>query len=162
MIVEIINDVELDQPSTELLQRAVAFAVQVEAGGTGFEVCLTLTNGADIAMANKGYRGVDAPTDVLSFPLLEFDGYADGVQDFYAQEYINPETGLVMLGDIMLNVEQARQQAEEYGHSFAREACYLCVHSVLHLLGYDHMLDADKQVMRTREEEIMNEFGLAR
>ena len=83
-------------------------------------------------------------------------------EDCFYPEIINPQTGEIMLGDIVLSMEAARAQAEEYGHSLEREAVYLCVHSVLHLLGYDHIQPADKALMRAREEEIMNAFGLSR
>lgn len=99
---------------------------------------------------NLMYRQVDRATDVLSFPLIE---------DF---NHISEENGEILLGDVVICIEQAEKQAEEYGHSVQRELVYLFVHSVLHLLGYDHMEEDDKAKMRKKEEEIMNLLSLQR
>lgn len=144
----------------QLLERAVAFAVKEEMGGDNFEIFLTLTDGEGIKELNRQYRNIDKATDVLSFPLLKRTPGQTG--EFWEEQDIDPQTGEVMLGDIVLSLEAARAQAAEYGHSLEREAAYLCVHSVLHLLGYDHISQEDKRLMRKREEEIMNAFGLGR
>ena len=116
------------------------------------EVNLTLTDNEGIHTINKEFRQIDRPTDVLSFPLGE-----DGNYD------INPATGAAMLGDIVLSMERAQTQAEEYGHSLQREVGYLTVHSMLHLLGYDHLDEGEqKKQMRAREEAILAELGITR
>ena len=103
-------------------------------------------------------RRVDEPTDVLSFPMFEFVpgefDPASGIPD--------PHTGRLPLGDMVLSLDRIRSQAEEYGHGIKREAAYLAVHSVLHILGYDHTDEnGDKRIMRAREEEIMKKLGLS-
>lgn len=101
---------------------------------------------------------MDAPTDVLSFPMFEF---VPG--DKPAEEDIEPGSGLVPLGDMVLNLDRVRSQGEEYGHGPRRECAYLAVHSVLHLLGYDHMDDGPmKAQMRQREEAILGQLGIGR
>ena len=97
-----------------------------------------------------------------SFPLMEFEKGAEGRVDPEDEDAVDPDTGLIMLGDIVINMERVFSQAEEYGHSPEREGCYLCVHSVLHLLGWDHMEPEDKKAMRLQEEKLMEGMRLAR
>ena len=104
----------------------------------------------EIHELNKLHRGVDKPTDVLSFPQFE-----DVCEEA-------PEEGEICLGDVVICREKAAEQAEEFGHSFEREILYLFVHSVLHLLGYDHMEEGEKKVMRAREEKIMEHIDVLR
>lgn len=114
------------------------------------ELSVTFVGLDEIHELNREYRGVDRPTDVLSFPQFE-----DLTEDI-------PEVGEICLGDVVICREKAEEQAEEFGHSFERELVYLFTHSVLHLLGYDHMEEDEKKVMRQREEEIMEQIGLMR
>ncbi len=114
------------------------------------ELSVTFVGLDEIHEMNREYRGVDRPTDVLSFPQFED-----------LEEEI-PEVGEICLGDVVICREKAEEQAEEFGHSFERELVYLFTHSVLHLLGYDHMEEDEKKVMRQREEEIMEQIGLMR
>ena len=114
------------------------------------ELSVTFVGLDEIHELNREYRGVDRPTDVLSFPQFED-----------LEEEI-PEVGEICLGDVVICWEKAEEQAEEFGHSFERELVYLFTHSVLHLLGYDHMEEDEKKVMRQREEEIMEHIGLMR
>ena len=114
------------------------------------ELSVTFVGLDEIHELNREYRGVDRPTDVLSFPQFED-----------LEEEI-PEVGEICLGDVVICREKAEEQAEEFGHSFERELVYLFTHSVLHLLGYDHMEDNEKKAMREREEEIMKQIGLMR
>lgn len=160
MTIEIVDGGRVREELARQLEKAISFAIQQETGGDNFEVCLTLTDGEGIRELNCEYRGIDKETDVLSFPLLERESGQRG--EFWDEQDIDPQTNEVMLGDIVLSVEAAHAQAEEYGHSFEREAVYLCVHSVLHLLGYDHIQPEDKLLMRRREEEIMDALGLGR
>lgn len=123
-------------------------------------VDITLTDDEGIAQVNGAYRDKPVATDVLSFPLL--DMYNGGYEGDVALEQ-DPDTGLVPLGDMIISVERARAQAQEFGHSFDRECAYLTAHSMLHLLGYDHEREeADRRLMRALEEEIMQGLGLLR
>jgi probable rRNA maturation factor len=103
---------------------------------------------------------VDAATDVLSFPMIDYDLHAATKRDMAADT--DPETGELLLGDIVVSVERAQEQAREYGHSFEREFGYLVVHGMLHLLRYDHIEDADARVMRAMEERILGDVSLTR
>lgn len=122
------------------------------------EVDVRVTGDARIREVNLEQRGVDRPTDVLSFPMFPLEpGQLPGPED------ADPATGLIPLGDMMLSMERVQAQAREYGHSNRRELAYLVVHSVLHLLGYDHLDEGpEKARMRAREEAIMAELGLER
>ncbi len=134
-----------------LLRHAVLETLEYEGHDKITEVSITFTDNEKIHGLNKQYRNVDRPTDVLSFPLLDFEGEEEG--------FMPPELE-TMLGDIVISLEKAREQAEEYGHSFEREVAFLCVHSMLHLLGYDHeRSDADDQDMCIRQKIIMNQLG---
>ena len=113
------------------------------------EISVTFVPLEEIHELNREYRQVDSPTDVLSFP--QFDDLDE-----------LPEEGEIMLGDVVICSDRAKEQAEEFGHSFEREIIYLFVHSVLHLLGYDHMDEDEKRIMRRREEEVMERIGLKR
>ena len=120
------------------------------------EVCLTDDEG--IHQTNLDMRGVDAPTDVLSFPMFDLKPGEKPRAD-----WADPDTDKVLLGDMMISLERAKAQAEEYGHSVEREICYLAVHSVLHLLGYDHLDEGpQKRQMRQREEAILGKLGIVR
>lgn len=121
---------------------------------------VVLVGEEEIRRLNRETRGVDAVTDVLSFPAL------DGIKGKKLQKKAFPadidEEGNLFLGSIAICVKRAKEQAEEYGHSFERELNYLLTHGLFHLLGYDHMTDTDKAEMRGREERVMNKLGLTR
>lgn len=143
----------------EIMQKAVATTLQTVGGDeeTDFEVSILITDNDGIHQINKETRDIDAPTDVLSFPILEFD--KDGVMIEESGDY---DGDLLLLGDIVLSLEKAKEQAEEYGHSLEREVGFLTVHSTLHLLGFDHMEEPYTSVMRSREKEIMDIMELHR
>ena len=115
------------------------------------EVSVTLTNNAYIHTLNKQYRGIDRPTDVLSFAL---------------NESVEPETeggpDINVLGDLVISVERAEEQAQEYGHSLRREVAFLTVHGMLHLLGYDHMEDEEREQMEAEQRFVMEKLGIGR
>ena len=134
-----------------LLNQAINEAIRLSDGPEEAEVSLLLVDNQRIHALNLEYRGVDRPTDVLSFALQE-----------EVEEEPEIEEEDEMLGDIVISVERAREQAEEYGHSFEREIVYLAVHGTLHLLGFDHEEENDKQMMRSKEEEVMAELKLER
>ena len=122
------------------------------------QISITFTDDEDIRMINKEHRGIDSPTDVLSFPMLEFD--ADGNISEDECEY---DGDRIVLGDIVINMERAAKQAEEYGHSFLREVAFLTAHSMLHLLGYDHVDDEEgERLMIHKQNEILNSLGFKR
>ena len=135
-----------------LIRRAISETLAFEQYGNDVEVSVTLTDSEGIQDLNLRFRGMDAPTDVLSFPLFDFEGETDEPP---VDEIQN------MLGDIVLNLERTQAQAEEFGHSFEREAAFLTVHSMLHLLGYDHETgEEDEADMRARQRVVMERMGL--
>ena len=130
-----------------LLRRAVAETLRYEGVESDCEVSVTFTDNEGIHALNKEYRNIDRPTDVLSFPQIDYE---------------SGESAEGALGDIVLSLERADEQAKEFGHSFERECAFLCVHSVLHLLGYDHELsEEDDADMRKRQRDIMDVMGLS-
>ena len=141
-----------------LIRRACNAVLEYEHFDRPAEISVTFVDNAAIAELNNQYRNKPMPTDVLSFPEFELTpGELPGAED------ADPGTGLVPLGDMVLSMERVQAQAKEYGHSNRRELAYLVVHSVLHLLGYDHLDEGPmKAQMREREESIMAELGLER
>ncbi len=134
-----------------LIRRAVAATLVYEGVADDCEVSVTFTDNEGIRKLNKKFRNIDRPTDVLSFPLFDDDGMDAHVEELDC-----------MLGDIVLSLEQADIQANEFGHGFCREVAFLTVHSMLHLLGYDHEAgEAEELDMRRRQTEIVAGLGLA-
>ena len=127
------------------------------------EVNVVLTDNQCVREINREYRGIDSPTDVLSFPMVEYETPSDfrHVEEMFA-DCFNPETGELMLGDIMISVDKAEEQADLYGHSLERELAFLTAHSMLHLFGYDHMDEAERAVMERKQEEILENRGYTR
>ena len=161
MIINLENDqakIELADSVLECLQQGIQAVAQLNALEEDAEVDVTIVDDEEIHALNRDYRGMDKPTDVLSFPEFELTpGQLPGAED------ADPGTGYVPLGDMVISMERVKAQAKEYGHSNRRELAYLAVHSVLHLLGYDHMDEgAQKAQMRGREEAIMSQLGLER
>lgn len=147
-----------DKRTCALIRRTIRTALAAEGMTAPCEVDVLLTDDEGIHQINLDMRNVDRPTDVLSFP--EFDLKPE---ELPAAEDADPGTGLIPLGDMVLSMERVAAQAEEYGHSRQRELAYLVTHSVLHLLGYDHLDEGEmKQQMRGREEAIMALLGLER
>ena len=139
------------QAILDKMTEAAVYAVELEElESERCEISVTFVDMDEIHELNKEYRDVDRPTDVLSFP--QFSDLEEEI----------PEVGEICLGDVVICKEKAEQQAEEFGHSFEREIVYLFVHSVLHLLGYDHMEEDEKACMRAREEQIMEHLGVFR
>ena len=134
-----------------LIRRSVEAALAYEEIDDDCQVSVTFVDNEEIREINRKFRNIDRATDVLSFPLFDEDGMDAHVEELDC-----------MLGDIVLSLERAREQAAEFGHSFAREVAFLTVHSVLHLLGYDHELsDEDDADMRKRQTEIVENMGLS-
>lgn len=159
MIINLENGQEKINLTDDVLQRlqdALTAVARLNALPQASEVDVTIVDDAEIHALNREYRGMDKPTDVLSFALDE-DGEDDEPEiNFYGCE---PEEHLY--GDIIISAETAQRQAEEYGHGLAREMAYLAVHGMFHLLGYDHMTEADKAVMRAKEEEALRAINLS-
>ena len=159
---EILMETEVDgaEPYAELLRRVIPAALEAEGVGFPCEVDVLFTDDAGIHAINLEQRGVDRPTDVLSFPMFDLTpGVPPALEDVEA----DPGTGLVPLGDMVISLERARAQGEEFGHGTEREVAYLAVHSVLHLLGYDHLDEGpQKRQMRAREEVILESLGIGR
>jgi probable rRNA maturation factor len=133
----------LEKSTEELIEKVIETTLRMEGMTLDYEVSVSFVTNEEIRDLNKQYRNMDRETDVLSFP---FD------DDF--------ETGTRILGDIVLSVEKAMDQAEDFGHSVERELAYLTVHSTLHLIGYDHLSEDDKLEMRQREKAIMKELQI--
>ena len=118
-------------------------------------ITITFTTPEEIRKINKKYRKIDRATDVLSFPMFEKDELDEKIKnkDFLYED---------VLGDIIISIDKVREQAEEYGHSFERELSYMLVHGFYHLMGYDHIEEEDKKIMRPKEEKILNELKITR
>jgi len=157
---EIMISAEVDVTAgvEEQLQKVITAALEAQGVDLPCEINILLTNDEGIARINNTMRGIDAPTDVLSFPMFELpEGCVPGIG------CSDPDSGLVPLGDMCISMERAAAQAEEFGHSVEREMAYLAVHSVLHLLGYDHMDEGEQKArMRAREEAILGSLGITR
>ncbi len=126
-----------------------------------FDICVnvSIVSNEEIRILNRENRDVDKETDVLSFPMLEFES-PEILKNKLCEFDFDPDNNCVFLGDIILSKEKIELQAEEYGHSLFRESVYLTLHGILHLMGYDHMTDDDKKIMRNKEKEILKELGI--
>ena len=153
------NDVPVDRTLLNYVKKSIRTTLKNE-GYTRGDVSVLLCGEDEIHTLNRDFRGVDAPTDVLSFPMFEL---TPGKLPASWESYKDPDTGLVPLGDMAISLERAKQQAAEFGHSARREVGYLTIHSILHLLGYDHVDEGPmKKQMRAAEEAILAEIELPR
>ena len=158
-------DREIDVDYTDIINKVVCQAVDFIKCPYECEVNMTFTDNEGIRNINREFRELDVPTDVLSFPMVDYDSPADYdilESDDALAMYFNPESGELLLGDIVISVERAMEQAETYGHTLKREICFLTAHSMLHLLGYDHMEDKERIVMEKKQEEILDALGIKR
>lgn len=136
-----------------LIRRCCQAVLSTEKFGKDAEVSVSFVSNNEIRNLNRIYRNKDSVTDVLSFPLTGDDGSVE----------LNPETGAVLLGDVVISLETAVKQAQSYGHSLEREVGFLTVHSMLHLLGYDHETSLlDQRIMREKEESVLENLGISR
>jgi probable rRNA maturation factor len=142
------TDYEIDE---ELINTVAAEALRYEGVTDNCEISFSLVTNDEIHKLNKKHRGIDRPTDVLSFPLIDFE-----------RETIANDGQTVYLGDIIISIERAKEQAEEYGHSLKRELAFLTAHSMLHLLGYDHMTEEEEKVMFKKQDEILDNLNITR
>jgi probable rRNA maturation factor len=134
---------EISEENKRAIETAIEAVLEIERRHGNFEVSVSFVTNEEIRILNRDFRNVDLETDVLSFPMDEdeFDG-------------------IIILGDIVLSTQRIIEQANDFGHSLEREMIYLTVHSMLHLLGYDHMNEEEKEVMRAREKEVMKKLQI--
>ena len=146
----------------DYIHRVIEKAMDYEACPYEAEINVLITDNEQIQKINAKNRGIDAPTDVLSFPMIEYETPADfdALEDMW--EVFHPETGELLLGDIVLSVDKIKSQAEEYGHSIERELSFLVAHSMLHLFGYDHMEEDERAVMEQKQREILEQLSITR
>ena len=159
LIVENEQDKEKWTPETEeLILSVINRALDYEECDFDAQISLTLVDNEAIREINNEHRGIDRATDVLSFPMLEFDENGD-----FVDECFEMDGDFVVLGDIVISMERAREQSREFGHSFRRELAFLTAHSMLHLLGYDHVGDPEgERIMFKKQEEILKSLGITR
>lgn len=154
---------KLNLPWEEIVNTVIEACLDFENCPYEVEVNVIFTDNTGIQEINKEYRHIDAPTDVLSFPLVDYEYPADFEHvEEQAEDYFNPETGELMLGDIILSVDKIVEQAEAYGHSEKRELAFLVAHSMLHLMGYDHMEDEERKIMEEKQSKILEDLGITR
>lgn len=158
------NKIEVTEELKVVIRDVIEYTLKEEKLFVDNEVSVIFIDNEEIKQINLEHRGIDKITDVLSFPMLHYpenkvfkDVYID-----YDFEQSDLYDGKLVLGDVALSLEKSKEQSEEFGHSFIRECAYLTVHSILHLLGYDHMEEEQKNIMRRREEEILNNFKISR
>lgn len=161
--IEYETDKKIELDYEDIIKSVINEAIDFEKCPYEAEVNVIITDNEQIHEINKEYRDVDAPTDVLSFPMVEyerpsdFDGIEDSVED-----YFNPETGELILGDIIISVEKVLEQAEKFGHSIKRELAFLTAHSMMHLFGYDHMTPEETAVMEGKQNDVLNNLNILR
>jgi len=162
LIFEEEGDLKLDLPCEELATKVIEAALDYEECPYEVEVNLLLTMNNEIQEMNQNFRQIDRPTDVLSFPMIDYEeaGNFDFLED--VMDAFHPESGELMLGDIVISKEKVISQAEEYGHSVEREYAFLIVHSMLHLFGYDHIEEDERMVMEAKQKEIMEQLKILR
>ncbi|WP_077610787.1 rRNA maturation RNase YbeY [Clostridium sp. Marseille-P2415] len=154
---------KLDIPYEDIITSVVEESLVYEDCPYESEVNVLLTDDDSIRQINKEYRNIDSPTDVLSFPMINYEKPSDFDRlEEMANDSFNPETGELLLGDIVISVDKVEEQAEKYGHSQTRELAFLAAHSMLHLCGYDHMEDGERVIMEKKQEEILSRGGYMR
>ena len=156
-------EVKFEFNYSELAQTVINFCMDYVEFPYEAEVNLTLTDNVGIHAINKEFRNIDRPTDVLSFPMLNYEKPGDfSFLDDEDNTDFNPDTGEAMLGDIVISVDKVFEQAENYGHSVEREYAFLITHSMLHLFGYDHMEEDEAKVMEEKQKDILHKMNILR
>ena len=155
-------DVDFDFDTNSLAKEVINKAIELEDFPYEAQVSLTITDNDGIQEINKEFREIDAPTDVLSFPLIEFDFPANFDIIGGSDCYTDMDSGEVVLGDIVLNIDRIKSQATEYNHSIRREYAFLIAHSMMHLFGYDHMTDEEEKIMFEKQEMVLSSLGITR
>lgn len=158
------SKIEVTDELIELINEVCQQSLEAEEMNSPYQISLLFVDNDEIREINRDTRGIDKATDVLSFPMLDYPKdkvFKDVYKSVKFNEiYLDGEE--LVLGDMVLSLERAKEQSIEYNHSFNREVCYLVVHSILHLLGYDHMEEEEKRKMRKREEEILGGLNIKR
>lgn len=154
---------KLELPWEEIIEEVVIAALDYERCPYEAEVNVILTDNQEIRRMNAEFRQLDRETDVLSFPMGDFEVPSDFERlEAQPEDYFHPETGELLLGDIVISVDKVEEQAEKYGHSQRRELAFLVAHSMLHLCGYDHMEEDGRLIMEKKQEEILESKGYTR
>ena len=153
---------KLEIPYEKLAEKVASHILELEECPYEISVNLVITDNEEIRKVNAEFRLIDAPTDVLSFPMIPFETPADYSVAEDDESCFDLDSGELLLGDIMISAERAAAQAEEYGHSVKREFCFLVAHSMLHLLGYDHMTPEEAADMEARQAKALEELGITR
>ena len=159
-------DAKFDFDYNEVIESVINEAANYVGCPYEISVEVTIVDNETIRQINKEQRDIDNPTDVLSFPMVEYEMAGDfeflDKDDPYVYEYFEPDTGELILGDIVISSDKVYSQAEEYGHSVKRELGFLVAHSMLHLFGYDHMEDEERAEMERMQSEILDKLGITR
>lgn len=165
MTINIEKEVEVcfDFAEDEYVEKVILAAMDYVGCPYEAEVNVLFTDNAGIHEMNREYREIDRPTDVLSFPMIEYSepGYFDNLEEDQDDSF-HPETGELLLGDIVLSYDKIKEQAAEYGHSELRELCFLVAHSMLHLFGYDHMEETEREQMEQMQRDILSGLKILR
>lgn len=164
VVIEENAEFKTDFDKQKTAEEVTAKVLEKEGCPFELEVDILITDSEEVKEYNKEYRDIDKTTDVLSFPNFEWDNPSDfdGIPEEELSMSLNPETGLSILGEICLNKDRIFSQAEEYGHSIKREYAFLIAHSMLHLLGYDHMEEDEAKVMEEKQKAYLEELGISR
>jgi len=139
------DKIDITEEMSQIIERTIEESLRIEGRSLNYEISVSFVDDNEIQALNKEFRGVDRPTDVLSFPLEE-----EETEGFY----------IPLLGDIVISIETALRQSIDYGHPLLREIVYLTAHSMFHLLGYDHMMEDEKALMREKEKKVMKVLGI--
>lgn len=164
MTVSIEEEVEVNFPFDyrTLAEAVIRKAAEAEAFPFEAEVNLLLVSAEEIRRVNREFRQIDAPTDVLSFPMIQYERPGDFSELEQDEDNFNPDTGEALLGDIVLCMDRVTEQAQEFGHSERREYAFLILHSMLHLFGYDHMTKEEAAVMEEKQRQLLNQMDILR
>lgn len=154
---------QLDFDYNELINKVVLECLNYEGCPFETEISILLTDDSEIRAINKQFRNIDKPTDVLSFPALEYMKAGDfsNIEEAVG-EFFNPDSGELILGDIVISVDRAISQAEEYSHSIIREIAFLTAHSMFHLMGYDHINEDERQELEYRQKAVLDRINITR
>lgn len=157
------SDIPLPFSEQEVAEAVITETLDFEDCPYEVQVNIILTNNEEIHQINLEHRGVDAPTDVLSFPMIEYAYPSDfTVLEAEGMDSFDPDTGELLLGDIVISVDKVIEQAEKYNHEVKREYAFLIAHSMLHLFGYDHMEELERETMEHKQEEILKRLNITR
>lgn len=157
------TEVQFDFDIKEILDKLMEEILTMENCPYEAQASLLVTDNEGIREYNRQYRETDASTDVLSFPMISFEREADfGTVENREADYFDPESGELILGDIIISAQKVKEQAKKYGHSEKREMAFLIAHSLLHLCGYDHMTEKEAEIMESKQEHVLNILGITR